>query len=114
MFRIAGPAERDSDARKIIKLELRETVADLPGSPFAIGLALHCDMHHREIAHREHVRVWQINGLAADLHGELRRPDHGGADTLAGIDQWQPGTGAKFAGEFMRERLRDVAEAAAF
>ena len=46
-------------------------------------------MHHRHVVHRQHVGIRQIDGLAADLNGELRGADDGGADALAGIDQRQ-------------------------
>ena len=48
-------------------------------------------MHHRHIVDGQHVLVRQIDRLAAHLHGELRCPDHGRADAIAGVGQRQPG-----------------------
>ena len=58
------------------------------GEPLRIDRAggLEVDAHHRHIVHRQHVGIRQVDGLATDLHGELRSADDGGANTLAGID----------------------------
>ena len=40
---------------------------------------------HREVLQRQLGRIGDEDGVAADLDRELRRPDHGGADPLAGV-----------------------------
>ncbi len=71
---------------------------------------LEFDVNDRDVVHRQHVGVGQIDGLAADLNGELRGADHGGADALAGIDQRQRAAPAQFVRQLAGEQFGDVAE----
>ena len=60
--------------------------------------------------HRQDVRIGQVDRLAADLDGELRGADDGGANALAGIDQRQAAAPAQFTREFAGKELREVTE----
>jgi len=86
----AGLSHLWSDLLNNEQVSLDDDFFALGGNSLKIEVSgIHRDMHDRYITHRQHVRIGEVNGLAADLHRKLRSADRGGADALAGIDQRQ-------------------------
>ena len=68
--------------------------------------------HHRQVLQRQLVGLADGDRIAADLHRELRGPDDGGADALAGVpDRRQVAALRQHVGERVREIAAEIAEA---
>src|SRR6202034_4290929 len=96
MLRVAAPVKSDGDTFMAVEVDLIEAGTDRVGKLVRIDVArsVQANPYHRHVMHWQHIRIGQVNRLAADLHGELRRTDYGGADALARIDQRQAATPA--------------------
>ena len=115
---IAAPRERERD-RAFAFLEVgagkrrAHGEADRLGSDLALQTEVACQ--HRQILQRQPAGIGDQDGIAADLHRELRRADDGRADTLARVpDRRQVAPMRQHMAQLLRQIKPEIPEAARF
>ena len=84
-MRLAAPRQRHrGGVLALCEVEADEAVANRLCDRRRIRIGrLQARIHHGQVAQREHGRVGDVDRVAAELDAELRRPQHGCADTFA-------------------------------
>ena len=85
---VAPPREREGDrAFAFLEVGAGKRRAYRQADSLGSDLALQAEVasQHRQVLQRQLAGVGDQDGIAADLHRELRRADHGRADTLARV-----------------------------
>ena len=101
----------------VVRIGAGERVPDRRGNGLRINVRAEIERtgEHRQVVERQPRRIADRDGVAAQLHRELRGADHGGADALAGVPH---GCADAMIGERMAQRVRqieaEIVEPAAF
>src|SRR5262245_22395853 len=107
MRRIAAPREGEGYwARAFLDVGLADGLAHGRGDGGRVDLLAEREVasEHRQIVQRQVVGLADADRVAARLHRELRRPDDGRADALAGVpDRRQVTPARQRMGKLVRE-----------